>query len=715
LPVAMVLRNVVLLTAGAVALDSVRPSPIKKVVIMIEEMKATVEKEGKEDMKAYDEYKCWCDSNGSEKKDAIEYATEQIADLEAYLEESAGKEGELKTEIDSLQADIDEDNAALGTAKSVRDKEADEFAAMESDSKESLGLLTEALDVLKKAQTFAEVKKSSPQEQEALLQVRSVVQRHFPQFQGVMQKDLFDMMSTFNNLDKAAMSGSDVATGAFLGEVFLPKREAAMIEQTEGQPSGGAAGAKSYNSQGGQIIGILGEMKDEMVRDLSAAQKAEFKALVDFQKLRAAKMAEVEAAKKQKGLKEDELATLLDRAAKAAADLESMKEAKAADEKFVAEMEVGCKTVDDEFAARSKIRGDEIVALSEVLGILTSDEARDLFARSVGGAASFLQVEASTRARRTERAFEQIARMARKHKNWMLMSLAVNVQLDAFTVVKEKMDKMLAELEKQQKEEYDKNEKCKVDIDTTEDDIWTAKREKKDLEEKNLDLSNTLETLAEEIKTLKQEVSDMEVSLKQAGIDRKAENGMFQQQIFDQRATVKVLNMALDRMKEFYEPSFAQIHMHGKQPTPGAAAAPPPPKPKAYEKSGGSGGVMELIKMIIEDSTRAEQELQTDENAAQKRYGEFVSSTAASIEAARGSIAEKEKQVAETESALSETKEGQLANKASLENLATLLTALHADCDFVMKYFKLRQEARQQEMDSIKEAKAILSGADFGL
>merc|ERR1719207_328398 len=166
--------------------------------------------------------------------------------------------------------------------------------------------------------------------------------------------------------------------------------------------------------------------------------------------------------------------------------------------------------------------------------------------------------------------------------------------------------------------------------------------------------------------------------------------------------------MALDRMKEFYEPSLMQVRAHG-------AAAPPPPKPKAYEKSGGAGGVMELIKMIIEESKRSEQELQTDENDAEKRYGEFVTATTKSIEAARGSIAEKEKQTAETESALSETKEGQLANKASLENLATLLTALHSECDFVMKYFKLRQEARQQEMDSIKEAKAILSGADFGL
>merc|ERR550537_764900 len=107
--------------------------------------------------------------------------------------------------------------------------------------------------------------------------------------------------------------------------------------------------------------------------------------------------------------------------------------------------------------------------------------------------------------------------------------------------------------------------------------------EKKDLAEQHKDLENTLETLAEEIATLKKEVTDMEVGLKQAGINRKEENQLFQQQVADQRATVKVLNMALDRLKEFYTPdaAFAQIRSH--QPTPGAAVAAPPPKPGAYE------------------------------------------------------------------------------------------------------------------------------------
>lgn len=585
---------------------------------------------------------------------------------------------------------------------------------MEADSKESIGLLTQAVDVLSKAQTFAQTGKSPTGSQTALIQVRKVVSEHFPHFKGIMQKDLFDMIGSFQQItqDQEQISKSAMVTGAFLGEVFLPKREAAVLEQSEEAApisgGGGAAGAKSYDSKGGQIVGILSAMKDEMVRDLSAAQKTEYKALVDFQSLRAAKLAEIQASTKQKDLKDTSLANLMDRVAKAAEDLEAMQNAKSADEKFVTEMSGNCKVVDQEFAARSKVRGEEVVALSETLDILTSDDSRDLFAKSVG--TSFLQVDQQSG--RQDRAMQRIARVAKKNNNWALLSLAIRVRLDAFAKVKAAMDKMLSELESQQKNDYEKNDQCKKDLDATDDSIKVAARQRKDLSEQNKELSNTMDTLNEEIETLKQEVADMEVSLKKAGIDRKSENALYQQSVADQRATVKVLNMALDRMKEFYSPSLMQIRSH--QPVPGAAAAPPPPKPQAYAKSGGAGGVTQLLTMIIEEATRAEQELLQDENQGQKMYGEFVTATKSSIEADRTSIAEKEKQLAETESDLSATKESQLANKAKIEDLNNLLVGFHADCDYIIKYFKIRQQFRQEEIESIKEAKAILSGADFG-
>eukprot|EP00448_Togula_jolla_P003903 CAMPEP_0170599444 /NCGR_PEP_ID=MMETSP0224-20130122/16799_1 /TAXON_ID=285029 /ORGANISM="Togula jolla, Strain CCCM 725" /LENGTH=58 /DNA_ID=CAMNT_0010924093 /DNA_START=1 /DNA_END=177 /DNA_ORIENTATION=- len=48
-----------------------------------------------------------------------------------------------------------------------------------------------------------------------------------------------------------------------------------------------------------------------------------------------------------------------------------------------------------------------------------------------------------------------------------------------------------------------------------------------------------------------------------------------------------------------------------------------------------------------------------------------------------------------------------------LEQLSTYNAELHTSCDFVMKNFDLRQTARDEEVEALKQAKAILSGANF--
>merc|ERR1712224_203300 len=99
----------------------------------------------------------------------------------------------------------------------------------------------------------------------------------------------------------------------------------------------------------------------------------------------------------------------------------------------------------------------------------------------------------------------------------------------------------------------------------------------------------------------------MGVQLKRAGEDREKENKEFQSIVADQRATQKFLKQALEVLKGFYEggeeekDSFVQR----KQQKAGPA---PPPGLKEYEKSGGAGGVMQLIQMIINDAKAMEAE-----------------------------------------------------------------------------------------------------------
>jgi chromosome segregation ATPase len=701
-----------LLLTGAAAINE---SPIQKVVKLVTQMKDQTTKEGEADLEAYDKYKCWCETTTAEKTAAIEAAETKLEELGSFVEEAAAKEGELKTEIAGLEEDIASDTTALQTASKTRSEQNADFETEAADFKETIGLLEEAVATLSKVQLI----QKPEAHKEALLQVKGIVHRMAPKFQNVMQKDLFDMLGEFQTADqqREKAMGKNVEAAAFLGEVFLPKREATVLVQNHGllegkQPTGAAAGAKSYNSRSGGILGLLKTQEEQFTRNLAKSTKEEGDALAAFNKLAASKNGEIAAATQQKDDKSVELAELMDKASKAKEDIDATSNALAADQKFLKETTKSCTTEEELYARRSKTRNEEIVALGETLDILTGDEARALFDKTI----SFIQVISGSTAtmkmqeKAKSKAMQRLLMMSKKSKNWMLASLAVRVKLDAFGKVKKAMDTMLAELKTQQKAEYAKWEQCKKDIDTTEDKIWNGKVEKRDLGEKHKDIMNTLAVGDGEIKDLKTQVAEAEVALKKAGEQRKADNGLFQTSMADQRATIAILQMAAKRLKAFYEPKAAllQVRLHANPPP-----TPSGPEAVGYSKSSSSGGVMGLLDMIIADTKRTVEELNADEQQSQADYGEFVSTTTASVQADREAIAEKEEQLASAKSEKSETEESQMANQGSLDKLADLLTGIHNQCDFVLKYFDIRQKSRSEEMEAIEEAKAILSGANF--
>merc|ERR1719265_1042732 len=110
-----------------------------------------------------------------------------------------------------------------------------------------------------------------------------------------------------------------------------------------------------------------------------------------------------------------------------------------------------------------------------------------------------------------------------------------------------------------------------------------------------------------------------------------------------------------------------------------------------------SGGVMQLLSKVIAEAEAEELALVTDEQHAQKNYAVFAQDATNSIEANRAAVSEKKEALASAEGALSETEEALLANAAERAKLEDVLKALHLDCDWLLKYFDLRQTARKEE------------------
>jgi len=280
--------------------------------------------------------------------------------------------------------------------------------------------------------------------------------------------------------------------------------------------------------------------------------------------------------------------------------------------------------------------------------------------------------------------------------------------LDAFTRVKKAIDDMVSQLLKEKADEIKHKDFCTDEFNTNELQTEKKERAKSDLTAKIEDLENTIKSLSDAIAQLKSEVAEMQVQMKRAGEDREKENKEFQATVADQRATQKLLTAALNILKGFYAKKAAAL-VQVEQP----AGPPPPPGFEAYKKNAAAGGVMGMIQQIINDAKAMEAEVIRSEEDAQKAYEDFVKDTNNSIEAKSKDIVNKSESKAKAEADLVEAKEDKEATMLELEQLANYKAELHSSCDFVLKNFEIRQTARDEEIEALKQAKAILSGAKF--
>jgi chromosome segregation ATPase len=620
-------------------------TPVTRVVNLLKEMSKTLNKEQEEDEALYDKLACWCNNNKYEKNGASDAATAKIADLEASIEMLTARSKELSTKIKELEAEFAADKSALAEASALRAKQLKEFQAMELDNIAALENLKAAIVVLSKHEGAA-----------------------FPQTaQGFLQ---------------AATPSADVETVK-----RALKSASAFMQAHQGY-------MPSYNSQSGEIMGVLRQLQEEMQGALSGAQKTEASRAALFAELRSAKTAEIESGEKMSEAKEDELAKTDMDNAEAKEDLKQTEASLAEDQKFLANLGKMCAEGDANFAARKSSRLKEIQAVSETIEILEGDEAKDAMDTTF----SFVQTSQNTDKRRIA-----AAAILRKTLSPELSMLASSVELDAFTKVKAMIDTMIATLKTQQADEVKKNDWCKAELQENEMTTMKTKDLKADLEAKAGELESTIKTLAAEIEKAHSDIAQLNLDLQRASENRKQENKDFQKVVADQMVTAEILAKALDKLAKFYDE--AALVQQKKQTPPVAQAE--------YKQSSGAGGVMSMIEKLIYDTKEITAESKKSESEAQAAYEALVADTNESVADLSKEITSKTKAKAQAKKDLSMTN-GDLADAVTeLENLGKYNGDLHGECDYVMKNFGIRQSARAQEMEALAQAKQILNGANL--
>jgi len=662
-------------TSSALTFDAAaaKEYPVSKVVTLLKDMLKQLEKEAEEDEEIYDKLACWCTTNDKEKTEAIAEAEAQITALTNKISELTALSASLTTEIKNTKAEKEANEEALAKADALRQKELAEFNAEEKDALESLAALKAAITVI-------------GQHHSSLLQLSD---KHLAGVAKTLQQ----------NLQKHAFMFAELLTHSQTRalKAFIQKHNRDYFDAAP-------TFKQSYAPESGQIYGILTQMKETFENNLSASQKEEMAAEKAFQELKAAKEKQIADLANKLDRKTEQLADTDQANAQAEEDLENTKSSLAADEEYLLTLKEKCAMTDAEWEKRQATRSNEMEAVSKAISILNADESHDLFSKTFNP--TFVQKESLMNTKHREDAAKLLSAAARKSNNPRLAQLAVKVRLDAFTKVKKAIDDMVAQLMKEKADEIKLKDYCVEEFFQSKMQKDKLTRDKTLIENAIAELEMHIEELTKEIDSLKAKIEADQAELKKAGEARAEENKDFKETVADQTATVKVLTSALGVLEGFYgKMAFVQR----KEPV----GPPPPPGFTEYKNNAGSKGVMDLLASIIADATAMTADAERAEKEAQEAYDAFAKETQECIEKDSEQVINLSEDKAKAEKDLVAAEDDNAATELALENLANSVTELHQACDFTMKNFEVRQKARDEEVEALKQAKAILSGADF--
>jgi len=429
--------------------------------------------------------------------------------------------------------------------------------------------------------------------------------------------------------------------------------------------------------------------------------------------LKAAKDDEIATGRKLKVSIDASIAEIQEKFAQEAKQLEDTQAQLALDTEFLKNLTEKCATMDADYDKRVKDRLTEIDAVGDTIKILNSDESFEAFDKQQ--APTLLQTDAAATQKQRKQAVSALMRAARLSGSPQIAMLAASAQLDAFTKVKALITKMVTELAKQQKDEVEHRDWCIGELNSNKRDTTAAYDKKDSLTAQIADHTKTIAKLSADIDASKAAVAEMMKQMKSASETREAENADFQTTVSDHRVMSIILTKALDRMKQVYallqqrglKPGAPHIQTSGTHTDPGNG-------PAKFSKSGknaGGGRVVAMLEEVLADTRKTEDQAMASEGDSQSAYENFMKDSNKSILKTTQAISDMTGARATAKEELSMAKTDFSQTMTELEGLNDTNGDLHKSCDYVLKNFDARQQARAAEMEALNEAKNILSGA----
>jgi len=371
------------------------------------------------------------------------------------------------------------------------------------------------------------------------------------------------------------------------------------------------------------------------------------------------------------------------------------------------------------FKENVNYRTQELAALADTIKILNDDDALELFKKTLPGASSFVQIQVSQKTTRNRvlAIIDGLRLHGQRQVQLDFISLALKGKKAGFEKVLKMIDDLVVELKQDQLNDDGKKEYCGHQFDQSDDKKKVLEKGVADLETAIVNSKEGIATTKEEIESLQDGIKALDKEVAEATENRKDESKEYTELMAADAAAKELIDFAKNRLNKFYNPKlykptaqFAQLRSHRDAP------APPPESFDAYsKKSEESNGIIAMMDALIKNLDKEMTEAEVEEKDAQADYEQMMKDSADKRAEDSKTLTDKEGALADLEAGLEQQTSDLSSTQKELAATNQYIHTLHLECDWLLKYYDMRKEARAGEIDSLGKAKAVLSGADFAL
>lgn len=636
---------------------------VTRVVGLLEALQTRIKKDGAGEQQSYDKYACWCETTTGQTAAAITAVKELLKTTGNTILRLKGSVATLSSEIAGLIQDIKSNQEQQDEATSIREKESTAYMAERAELEQAIAAMEKGIAVLSAA--------TNPS---------------------------FVQTSTW----ASAMS-------EIVAKVAIPSLSS-KVDEKQLAALAQLSSKNSYAPQSATIEGILSDMYTTFTKNLQSSTAEEAKSHRNYEDLMATYQKQMNTlqetlVKKQQRKSEDEI-QLAD-ATQVYADSEDQLKAEI---KFFDATKASCSAKTDDWSKRSSLRTVELEGISKALTILTSDEAKDLFAKSIkpgfskGSAASFVQLNSKAiTASSAAKAVNALEVRARETQSFRLASLAVTVRMQSsghFDEVLKSIDGLLAQLREEEQADIAKVDECKgsyQDITQNKNDLdWKIQNNKAKVQKHEKAIGQ--KTAAKKV-TIK-DIATADKTLEDMAKTRKEENDAYKTAKSDDEKAIGLLQKAKVALKAYYR-DLALLQQA------------PEPEMKLSDKKSAENqtkGIFNMLDMIIEDLDGELAEAKAAETAAQVDYEkmkEVVEDQKAKLNKAKINL---EGQIAEEGTAKTAEEDLQNSNGKDLQSEKDTEADLKKTCDDAIANQGERRKKRKIEADGLTQAREFLDG-----